>query len=51
MIVDLSHPYAKKVTQNAKKAANEKGIKYIRYIRKALSTPKGIYLNSFEEAL
>lgn len=51
MIVDLSHPYAKKVTQNAKKAANEKGIKYIRYIRKkALSTPKGIYLNSFEEA-
>lgn len=50
LIVDLSHPYAKVVTQNAKKAAEYKDIKYIRYIReKTTLETKSIYLNSHEE--
>ncbi len=50
LIVDLSHPYAKVVTQNAKKAAEYKNIKYIRYIReKTTLGTKSIYLNSYEE--
>lgn len=50
LIVDLSHPYAKVVTNNAKKVAEAKNIKYIRYTRdKVVLKSKGIYLNSYEE--
>lgn len=50
IIVDLSHPYAKVVTENARKVAKEKNIKYIRYIRnKVIHNSKGIYLKSYEE--
>lgn len=50
LIVDLSHPYAKIVTQNAKKVAKDKDIKYIRYTRdKVVLKSKGIYLNSYED--
>ena len=50
LIADLSHPYAKVVTNNAKKVAKDKSIKYIRYIRDTVSLKsKCIYLNSYEE--
>lgn len=51
LIVDLSHPYAKVVTENAKKVAGEKNIGYIRYTRKkVVPNSKGIYLKNYEEA-
>lgn len=51
MIVDLTHPYAVIVSDNAKKLAKNLKIKYIRYIREKTSkTTKGIYLKSYEEA-
>lgn len=33
LIIDLSHPYAEEVTKNAKQAANECNVKYLRYER------------------
>ena len=51
LIVNLAHPYAKLVTENAKNVAREKGIKYLRYIRKkTVGNFRGIYLNSYKEA-
>lgn len=50
-IVDLSHPYAKEVSDNAKRLGEEENIKYIRYIRKKTKkNPSAIYLKDFEEA-
>ncbi|ABW18569.1 precorrin-6A reductase [Alkaliphilus oremlandii] len=49
-IIDLSHPYAKIVSANAKKIAKDKNIEYIRYIRKKADlTSKSIYLDSYED--
>lgn len=49
-IVDLSHPYAKIVTDNAKIISEELGIKYLRYVRKkTMHKGDAIYLNSYEE--
>lgn len=51
LIIDLTHPYAKIVTENAKKIATELGIDYIRYVRDKTDKVLGaIYLNSYEEA-
>lgn len=51
LIVDLSHPYAKVVSNNARKLAEKKNVKYIRYIReKTRESSEGIYLKSYEEA-
>ena len=51
LVVDLSHPYAKIVTENAKKVAEKRNIEYIRYIRKkVVPNSKGIYLKNYEEA-
>lgn len=50
MIVDLSHPYAKIVSENAKRAAEELKIEYIRYMRKKSEYDLSIYLESYEEA-
>lgn len=51
MIVDLSHPYAKIVSENANFVSEELGIEYIRYVRKiAVHDRDNIYLNSYEEA-
>lgn len=51
LIVDLTHPYAKIVSENAKKVAKDLEIYYIRYMRDKIE-PKinAIYLNSYEEA-
>lgn len=51
MIVDLTHPYAKIVSQNAKKLAGALDIRYIRYTRdKVITLSNSIYLESYEEA-
>lgn len=50
MIVDLSHPYAKIVSDNAKLVAKELNIEYLRYVRKRTDFNEDeIYLNSYEE--
>lgn len=51
MIVDLSHPYAKIVSENARYVSDTLGIEYIRYARKrAVHGGDYIYLKSYEEA-
>lgn len=51
MIVDLTHPYAKIVSANAKKISKELDIKYIRYVRDKVDTiSDSIYLKSYEES-
>ena len=50
LIVDLTHPYAKIVSSNAKKLAKELKIKYIRYVREITSkNSNSIYLKNYEE--
>jgi precorrin-6A/cobalt-precorrin-6A reductase len=51
MIVDLTHPYAKIVSSNAKKLSQELDMKYIRYVRDKVDTiSNSIYLKSYEES-
>lgn len=51
LIVDMTHPYAKIVSNNAKKLASELEIKYIRYTRDKINTSlNSIYLKSYEES-
>ncbi|MFA7411251.1 MAG: precorrin-6A/cobalt-precorrin-6A reductase, partial [Tissierellaceae bacterium] len=51
LIVDLSHPYAKIVSENARTVARNLKIKYIRYVRENTEfTPNTIYLRNYEEA-
>lgn len=51
MIVDLTHPYAKIVSDNGKKVAKELKIPYIRYVRETSRLSKrAIYLSSYEES-
>lgn len=49
-IIDLSHPYAKIVTDNARYVSEELGIKYLRFVRRrTVHEDHVIYLNSYEE--
>lgn len=49
-IVDLSHPFAKIVSDNAKLVSEELEIKYIRFVRKKVELIEDeIYLNSYEK--
>lgn len=51
LIVDMTHPYARVVSRNAKKLAKELKIKYIRYVREITNrNSNSIYLKSYEEA-
>ena len=51
MIVDLTHPYARIVSQNAKLLAKELNVKYVRYTRdKAETLENAISLESYEKA-
>ena len=51
MIINLAHPYATIVTENAKNVAKEVEVQYIRYIRKKTAENfKGIHLNNYKEA-
>lgn len=50
LIVDLSHPYAKIVSENAKRISKEKNIDYIRYVRNKIDLKsKALYFNSYED--
>lgn len=52
LIVDLSHPYAKIVSQNARKAAKTKDIRYIRYVREKTSIPSWTHqVKNLEECI
>lgn len=49
-LVDLSHPYAKVVSENAKEVCKKLEIKHIRYVReKASFYDSGTYLNSYDD--
>lgn len=50
-IVDLTHPFAKIVSENAKKIAEENQIEYIRYARESIEIEDGIVLDSYESAI
>jgi precorrin-6A/cobalt-precorrin-6A reductase len=47
-VVDMSHPYAVEVTQNAMTACEESKARYIRYNRKVADTKDCIYVDSIE---
>ena len=50
IIVDLSHPYAKVVSENAREISKKMNISYLRYVRKKTTESSGaIYLSSYEE--
>lgn len=50
VIVDLSHPYAKIVSLNAKEISKELGIEYLRFVRnKSYYSDNVINLSSYEE--
>ncbi|SHI06884.1 precorrin-6A reductase [Sporanaerobacter acetigenes] len=52
LIVDLSHPYAKIVSENARKVSKIKNIMYIRYVRKKSEIPSNaIYLKTYEDCI
>lgn len=48
VIVDMSHPYATEVTQNAKAACELANIRYIRYSRKSYEDNGAVYVESIE---
>lgn len=50
-VVDLSHPYAKEVSQNANEASRELGIDYIRYVRRGNEFDGVTYVESLEECM
>src|SRR5699024_7907783 len=49
VIIDLTHPFAKIVSDNAKKVANDKDIDYIRYTREVSNYDNAINLHSYVE--
>lgn len=48
-VVDMSHPYALEVTQNAKAASEAAGAAYIRFLRKSSDIKACIYVESVEK--
>jgi len=50
VIVDMSHPYAKIVSKNARTVAQANKIEYIRYVREMKEYEDVIELSSYEEA-
>lgn len=50
LIVDLTHPFAKIVSENAAWAAENMSIDYLRYSRPRIDSKSGVILNSYEEA-
>lgn len=47
-VIDMSHPYALEVTQNAQEACMETGVNYIRYNRLTADTKDCVYFASVE---
>lgn len=50
MIVDMSHPFAQVVTQNAREVSSKLNIKFIRYKRPGRLEESAIYASDLEEA-
>ncbi|MDD4503984.1 MAG: precorrin-6A reductase [Clostridiaceae bacterium] len=50
-IVDMSHPYALEVTQNARAASCETGTVYIRFVRKSSDMEDCIFVESIEKCV
>ena len=50
-IVDMSHPYALEVTQNARAASEETGTAYIRFVRKSSDMKDCIFVDSLEQCV
>lgn len=50
-LVDLSHPYAYEVSQNAREAAGECNIRYLRYKRETSKIKGALYLKTLEECM
>ncbi|MGB9977110.1 precorrin-6A reductase [Thermovenabulum sp.] len=48
-VVDMSHPFAVEVTCNARKAAQEEGIEYIRYLRRGEEVKGYRVFETFED--
>lgn len=51
MVVDLSHPYAVDVTQNAIDACERLNIKYLRYVRNNFVDDRAVYFNTLENCI
>lgn len=52
LIVDLSHPYAHIVSENAKKVAIQRNIKYIRYVREKSYIPSyAVHVETLEKCI
>ncbi|KUO72484.1 MAG: precorrin-6x reductase [Clostridia bacterium BRH_c25] len=50
-VVDMSHPYALEVTQNAKTASEETGAAYIRFVRRSSDMEACIFVESVERCV
>ncbi|HEY4544555.1 MAG TPA: precorrin-6A reductase [Tissierellaceae bacterium] len=50
VIIDLTHPFAKIVSANARKVASDNNIEYIRYTREYVNIENGILVDSYEDA-
>lgn len=51
LILDLTHPFAKEVSQNVKEVAKKKDIQLIRFVRESFKTDPFVeYVNSYQEA-
>lgn len=50
-VIDMSHPYAVEVTQNAKAACMERSVRYIRYNRKTSDVDQCKYIDSIEHCV
>ena len=50
-VIDLSHPYALEVSNNAKEVSKSLKVPYIRYVRAKTEVEDAIYLESLEETL
>lgn len=52
LIIDLSHPYAKVVSENAKRVSEMENIKYLRYERDKTDIPSyAVYIKNLEDTL
>ncbi|KRQ85911.1 Precorrin-6A reductase [Caloramator mitchellensis] len=49
LIIDMSHPFAKEVSDNARKASEKMNIKYIRYLRNDIELDGALLFDDFEE--
>jgi precorrin-6A/cobalt-precorrin-6A reductase len=50
-VIDMSHPYATEVSENARLACEKINIKYLRFVRKKTEFQNVIYVNSIAECI